>query len=408
MPDRVVIAGAGHAAGQTIVSLRQGGFDGPITLVGEEPYLPYQRPPLSKKFLAGEVDVDRLLIRHAKFYADHAVDVVLGTRVTAIDTGARHADLADGSQLGYDHLVLATGSRVRRVPIPGSELAGVHYLRTIEDVDRIRDHVQAGRHAIIVGAGYIGLETAAVLRQLDLQVTVVELAPDVLARIEAPPVAAFYTRVHRDAGVDIRCGTAVARIHGESRVTGVTLTSGDELSADLVIIGVGILPAAELAEAAGLPCDNGIVVDECCRTADPRVLAVGDCTNHPNPLLGRRLRLESVHNAQEQAKTAAGTILGKPEPYAQIPWFWSDQYDLKLQIVGFSGRGEQAVVRGDPESRSFAVFFLAGGRLTACYAINSPREFMASKKLVAAGARPDPAALADTTRPFKELADALA
>jgi 3-phenylpropionate/trans-cinnamate dioxygenase ferredoxin reductase subunit len=407
MPHRVVIAGAGHAAGQTIVSLRQGGFDGPITLVGEEPYLPYQRPPLSKKFLAGEIDVDRLLLRHGKFYVEHAVQVVLDTRVTAIDTGERHADLSDGSRLTYDHLVLATGSRVRKVPIPGSELNGVHYLRTIEDVDRIRDHLRPGARAIIVGAGYIGLEVAAVARQLDVGVTVVELAPEILARIEAPPVAAFYARVHRAAGVNIRCGTAVARIHGEHRVAAVTLTDGTELPADLVIIGIGIQPATELAEAAGLPCDNGIVVDEFCRTADPHVLAIGDCTSHPNPLLGRRLRLESVHNAQEQAKTAAATILGKPVPYAQIPWFWSDQYDLKLQIVGFSSRHDQAVIRGDPETRSFAVFFLADGRLTACYAINSPREFMLSKRLIAAGACPDPAALADTARPFKDLAAAL-
>jgi 3-phenylpropionate/trans-cinnamate dioxygenase ferredoxin reductase subunit len=407
MSERVVIAGAGHAAGQTIVSLRQAGFAGPITLVGEEPYLPYQRPPLSKKFLAGELDVARLLLRQERFYADHGVDVRLNLRVTGVERGARHVTLSDGERLPYDHLVLATGSRVRRVSIPGSELNGVHYLRTIEDVDRIRDHVHAGANAIIVGAGYIGLEVAAVLRQLDLAVTVVELAPEILARIEAPPVAAFFTRVHQDAGVHIRCGTAVAKIHGESRVTGVTLTDGVDLPADLVIIGVGILPATELAETAGLACDNGILVDEHCRTVDPHVLAIGDCTNHPNPLLGRRLRLESVHNAQEQAKTAAATIVGASQPYAQIPWFWSDQYDLKLQIVGFSSRNEQAVVRGDPGSRSFAVFFLDDGRLTACYAINSPREFMLSRKLVAAGARPNPAALADAGRPFKDIADTL-
>ncbi|MBL8226539.1 MAG: FAD-dependent oxidoreductase [Chromatiales bacterium] len=407
MSERVVIAGAGHAAGQTIVSLRQAGFAGSVTLVGEEPYLPYQRPPLSKKFLAGELDVARLLLRQERFYADHGVDVRLNLRVTGVDRGPRHVRLSDGERLPYDHLVLATGSRVRRVPIPGSELNGVHYLRTIEDVDRIRDHVRAGASAVIVGAGYIGLEVAAVLRQLDLAVTVVELAPGILARIEAPPVAAFYTRMHEEAGVHIRCGTGVAKIHGENRVTGVTLTDGTDLPADLVIIGVGIVPATELAETAGLPCDNGIVVDEFCRTADPHILAIGDCTNHPNPLLGRRLRLESVHNAQEQAKTAAAAILGTAQPYAQIPWFWSDQYDLKLQIVGFSARHEQAVVRGDPASRSFAVFFLDEGRLTSCYAINSPREFMLSKKLVAARACPDPAALADTARPFKEIADAL-
>jgi len=407
MSERVVIAGAGHAAGQTIVSLRQAGFAGPITLVGEEPYLPYQRPPLSKKFLAGELDVARLLLRQERFYADHGVDVRLNLQVTGVERGPRHVTLGDGERLPYDHLVLAPGSRVRRVPIPGSELDGVPIVDTAGrplPAGAVGELVVEGP---CVGAGYIGLEVAAVLRQLDLSVTVVELAPGILARIEAPPVAAFYTQVHAAAGVDIRCGTAVAKIHGASRVSGVTLTDGTDLPADLIIIGVGIEPATELAATAGLPCDNGIVVDEFCRTVDPHILAIGDCTSHPNPLLHRRLRLESVHNAQEQAKTAAAAIIGTAQPYAQIPWFWSDQYDLKLQIVGFSARHEQAVVRGDPAARSFAVFFLDEGRLTSCYAINSPREFMLSKKLVAAGARPDPAALADKDRPFKEIADAL-
>jgi 3-phenylpropionate/trans-cinnamate dioxygenase ferredoxin reductase subunit len=405
MSDTIVIAGAGHAAGQTVASLRQGGFQGRILLVGEEPYLPYQRPPLSKKYLAGELDVPRLLLRQEKFYAEHGVEVLLNTRVTDLDRTARTVSLSDGSRVGFDHLVLATGSRVRKVPVPGGDLAGVHYLRTIDDVNRIREDFRAGAKLIIVGAGYIGLEVAAVAVTHGLGVTVVEMADQVLARVEAPPVAAFLTEVHRTAGVDIRCNAGLGRIEGGNRVEAVTLADGTRLPADLVIIGVGVVPATELAEQAGLPCDNGILVDEHCRTADPRILAVGDCTNHPNPLLGRRLRLESVPNAQEQAKTAALTILGRPEPYAEIPWFWSDQYDLKLQIVGFSSRQQQAVVRGDPASRSFAVFFLDQGRMTACYAINSPREFMLSKKMIAAGARPDPARLGDPAVPFKEIAD---
>lgn len=407
MKSTIVIAGAGHAAGQTIVSLRQGGFEGRIVLVGEEPYLPYQRPPLSKKFLAGELDVARLLLRQEKFYTEHDVDVLLGTRVSRLEPGARTVTLGTGDKLSYDKLVLATGSRVREVEVPGHRLAGVHYLRTIEDVDRIRDHFKPGASLVVVGAGYIGLEVAAVAVSCGLKVTVVELANRVMARVEAPPVSDFMARVHGEAGVTIRCNIGLQSFTGETHLRGVIGSDGVEIPADLAIVGIGILPNVELAEEAGLTCSNGIMVDEYCRTSDPDVLAVGDCTNHPNPLLGRRLRLESVHNAQEQAKTAATTILGRLEPYAQVPWFWSDQYDLKLQIVGMNAASDQAVVRGDPASRSFAVFFLNGGRLASVFAINSPREFMLSKKLIASGARPEPALLRDTQIPFKELAEAL-
>jgi 3-phenylpropionate/trans-cinnamate dioxygenase ferredoxin reductase subunit len=408
MTDTILIAGGGHAAGQTIVSLRQGGFGGRLVMAGEEPYLPYQRPPLSKKFLAGEVEVDRLLLRHGQFYAEHGVDVRLGTRVNRIDRAAQTASLSDGETVAYRALVLATGSQVRRVALPGAELHGVHYLRTIADVEAIREGFRPGASLVVVGAGYIGLEVAAVAVAHGLHVTVVELAERVMARIDAPVVSDFFARVHRDAGVAIRCGTGVSAFRGNGRVRAVVTSGGEELPADLVIVGVGVLPTVDLARDAGLPCENGIVVDEYCRTADPHILAVGDCTNHPNPLLGQRLRLESVHNAQEQAKTAAATILGRLEAYAQVPWFWSDQYDLKLQIVGLSSGADQTVVRGDPDSRTFAAFFLAGGRLTAVYAINSPREFMLSKRLIAAGVRPDPSVLADTGMPFKEIAESLA
>ena len=407
MQNTVVIVGAGQAAGQTIVSLRQGGFAGRIVLIGDEPYLPYQRPPLSKKFLAGELDVARLLVRQEKFYGEHSVEVELDTRVTGIEPGARKLELGSGKSLNYDKLVLATGSRVREVDLPGSRLAGVHYLRTIDDVNRIREDFRPGASLVIVGAGYIGLEVAAVAASHGLKVTVVELADQVLARVEAQPVADFMARIHREAGVDIRCKTGIQSFSGKTRLTGVVGTDGVEIPANLAIVGIGILPNVEIAQTAGLICGNGIMVDEYCRTSDADVLAVGDCTNHPNALLRRRVRLESVHNAQEQAKTAAATILGRLEPYAQIPWFWSDQFDLKLQIVGFSTRTEQAVIRGEPESRSFAVFFLDAGRLTSVYAINSPREFMLSKKLIALGARPDPALLRDTTVPFKTIAESL-
>lgn len=319
MTQTIIVAGGGHAAGQTIVSLRQGGFDGKLVLVGDEPYPPYQRPPLSKKFLAGEIDVSRLLLRQEKFYSDHDVDLLLGRRVEAVDRDRHSVRLGTGESLQYDRLVLATGSHARKVELPGSGLAGVHYLRTIEDVDRIRDHFRAGARLVIVGAGYIGLEVAAVAVGHGLDVTVLELADMVMARVEAPPVSAFMEQVHHAAGVRILCNTGISAFNGHNKLTGIVTSTGDELPADLAIVGVGVLPTTDLAEAAGLPCANGIVVDEYCRTADDAIVAVGDCTNHPNPLIGRRLRLESVHNAQEQGKTAAATLLGKLEPMPRSP-----------------------------------------------------------------------------------------
>ena len=407
MPETIVIAGAGHAAGQAAVSLRQGGFPGRIIMIGEEPYLPYQRPPLSKKFLAGELEIQRLHIRQERFYAEHDVDVRLATRVEEIERAQQSVLLSDGSRLSFDRLLLATGSRVRKLDIAGAELKGVHYLRTIDDVRGIQTGFKPGARLIVIGAGYIGLEVAAVAVTQGLKVTVLEVADRVMNRVVAPEVSEFFERVHREEGVDIRCSRDPGGILvGDDAVTAVKSPDGEELPADLVVIGVGILPAADIAEAAGLACDNGIVVDEFCRTSDANILAIGDCTNHPNPLLRRRLRLESVHNAQEQAKTAAATILNKLQPYAQIPWFWSDQYDLKLQIVGISGEHDKVVLRGDPESRSFAAFYMQGDLLIAVDAINKPREFMLSKKLIANGARIEPEILADTELPFKDLATA--
>lgn len=405
MENTLVIAGAGHAASQTAISLRQRGFAGPILLVGDEPHLPYQRPPLSKKFLAGEVDIPRLLVRQDSFYQEHQIELQLGTRVTRIEPAAHRITLGNGECRNYHKLVLATGSRAREVEFPGHRLDGVHYLRTITDVERIRENFRPGSSLVIVGAGYIGLEVAAVAVTLGLQVTVLELSDRVMPRIEAESVSRFMARVHQTAGVTLRLNTGVQAFRGTTRLRSVVGSNGEEIPADLVILGLGIVPNVEVAEAAGLACDNGILVDEYCRTSDPDVLAVGDCTNHPNSLLKRRLRLESVHNAQEQAKTAAATLLGRLEPYAQIPWFWSDQYDLKMQIVGLSSPTDQAVIRGDPESRSFTIFFLADGLLTSVYAINSPREFMLSKKVIGQGARLDPALLRDTSVPFKDLVD---
>ena len=407
MPDTILIAGAGHAAGQTAVSLRQGGFEGRIVIIGEEPYLPYQRPPLSKKFLAGELELERLFLRPQRYYEQHDVDVRLNTRVAAIDRDGHKVQLQDGSELGYTKLVLATGTRVRRLGLAGEELPGAHYLRTVDDVLAIRDDFRPGARLVVLGAGYIGLEVAAVAVQAGLDVSVWEIADRVLARVASPELSAFYERVHREAGVELQLGQPpVSAIGGNDRVETIVDGNGQERPADIVLIGIGVLPAAELAEAAGLPCDDGILVDEYCQTEDPDILAIGDCTNHPNSLLGRRLRLESVHNAQEQAKTAAGTLLGQPRAYAQVPWFWSDQYDLKLQIAGLAEPGCQRVVRGEPGERSLAVFHLADGRLQAVEAVNSAREFMQGKKLIAAKVRLDPAVLADSSRSFKDIAAA--
>jgi 3-phenylpropionate/trans-cinnamate dioxygenase ferredoxin reductase subunit len=403
--DTVIIVGAGQAAAQAIITLRQGGFGGEIVLIGEEPFLPYQRPPLSKKFLAGEMELERLLLRPGHFYAEHRIDVRLGTRVEAIDRERRSVRVA-GGDLRYGRLLLATGSQVRRLPVPGDDVPGVHYLRTIEDVRGIRAQFRPGRRLVVAGGGYIGLEVAAVAVTAGLQVTVVEIADRLMARVVGEPVSAFYLEAHRQAGVEVLLGTGVSGIRAlPDGGCEVACTTGTRLAADIVVVGIGILPATALAADAGLACNDGIVVDEFCRTEDPHIYAAGDCTNHPNPLLGRRLRLESVHNATEQGKTAALHILGKPVPYADVPWFWSDQYDLKLQMTGIAERYTDIVIRGDPARRAFAAFYLDGNRIVAVHAVNSPREFMLSKKLIAQGARLDPRAIADVGIPFKTLAE---
>ena len=406
MSERVVVVGAGHAAGQVATSLRQKGFAGSITLVGEEPWVPYQRPPLSKAFLAGEVAVKRLLFKPEKFYPEHEVDLVLNTCVESIDRDNSSISLSNGDSLEYDWLVLTTGSRVRKAPIRGTELENVNYLRNIADVEAIQKGFKPDANLIIIGAGYIGLEVAAVAMKHKLNVTVLEMSDRPMQRVVAPEVSAFYAKLHRDAGVDLRCNTIVDGFSGDRKVQSVDLRDQDPLPADMVVIGIGVLPNIELAKAAGLTIDNGIVVDEFCRTEDPKILAAGDCTSHPNSLLQKTLRLESVHNALEQAKTVASTICGELVEYAQIPWFWSDQYDVKLQIVGMSSGYDTVVIRGEPDSKSFAAFYLKGNKLLAVDAINSAREFMLAKKLLAKGVEFDLDELKDMQRPFKEIAQA--
>jgi 3-phenylpropionate/trans-cinnamate dioxygenase ferredoxin reductase subunit len=371
--------------------------------VGDEPYLPYQRPPLSKKFLAGELELERLFIRPAEFYAEAKVDVRLGVKANSIDRGARRVALSDGTTLPYSHLVLATGSSVRKLALPGSDLPGVFYLRDVKDVLAIQTHFKSGARAVIVGAGYIGLEVAAVAVKRGMQVTVLEMMDRVMSRVAAPVVSAFYEREHRSAGVDFRFKTAVSGFEGGSHVTGVR-TSAGLIPADFVVVGVGIQPVVDLALAAGLACANGIVVDEFGRTSDPQIFAAGDCTNHPSFLAERRLRLESVQNAIEQAKAAASAICGKPKPYTDVPWFWSDQYDLKLQIAGIADTSDEKVLRGDPASRKFAIFHLRQGVIASVECVNAAPEFMMGRQLIAKRARIAPERLADVNTPMKAFA----
>lgn len=403
MNTRVVVAGAGHAAGQVVASLRQRKFDGQIVLVGDEPYLPYQRPPLSKKFLAGEMPAERLYLKPASFYEDARVELNLETSISTIDRGAKCLKTADGGQIPYDRLVLALGSRVRRLPVEGTNLKNVYYLRTIADVESMRVHLDAGRRLVVIGAGYIGLEVAAVARQAGLEVTVIEMADRVMSRVVSPEISDFYQIEHTNHGVKLRLSTSISALLGKKRIKSVLTTDGEEVPADMVVIGVGILPNTELATAAGLDVKNGIVVDDHCRTGDPDIYAAGDCTSHPNAIYNRNLRLESVHNAVEQAKTAAANICGQNESYTQVPWFWSDQYDLKLQIAGLSEGYDDVVIRGNPAERSFSCLYLREGRLIATDAINAPRDFVQSKQLIADRAELALEQLANADQALKDM-----
>ncbi len=396
----IVIIGAGHAAGQAAASLRQEGYEGELVMLGEESHVPYQRPPLSKQYLAGDQVLEDLYIRPAAFFEKQNIDLRTGVRATRIDAQAKTVTSDQGETLAFEKLLLATGSRPRVLQVPGADLAGVHYLRTANDVDAIRAAMPQAKRLCIVGGGYIGLEVASVAATAGLQVTVLEMEPRILQRVTTPQISEFYQRLHSGHGVQIRVDTQVTAFEGEHNVSAV-LCADQRIQTDLVIVGIGIVPNVELADEAALACHNGIVVDEQCRTSDPDIFAAGDCTNHPNPILGRRLRLESVPNAMEQARVAANAILGGDKTYASAPWFWSDQYDLKLQMVGFSADGDQQVVRGDVQGQAFAVFHLKDNTLVAADAVNSPREFMMARKLF--GKIVDPVALGDPEVELKSL-----
>jgi 3-phenylpropionate/trans-cinnamate dioxygenase ferredoxin reductase component len=396
MSEVFIVVGAGHCAGQVAASLRQQGFDGDLVIVGEEPYIPYQRPPLSKKFLTGELPIERVYLRPMKFYQDNNVELLLGNRVVALQPRQRRIALADGTERRYDKLLLATGSAPRRLDVSGADLPGVCYLRTIADARRIEPYLVAGKSLVVIGGGYIGLEVSAAGVQRGMRVTLLEVADRILSRVTQSPLSDFYTQLHREHGVDVRCNTRVLRFEGHEQVSAV-ICDGARVDADVVVIGIGISPNIGLAQAAGLPCDNGILVDEYCQTADANIFAAGDCSNHPNPLLQRRLRLESVQNAVEQGKVAAANLCSERTPYAEIPWFWSDQYDVKLQIVGIAEGHDRVIQRGSMQDHAFSLFYLRQGVLIAAHAVNNPREYMACRKLIPQRLRIAPERLANTT-----------
>ena len=395
MPDTIVVAGGGHAAAQVVDSLRRDGFAGRVVMVCGEPVLPYQRPPLSKKFLSGEFEADRLPIRPATFYESIHCELMLGNPAVAIDAKTRKLRLSDGGTIAYDKLVLAIGGHARPLPVPGADLPGVHVMRTMADVVAIRARIQPGVRVAIVGAGYIGLECAASFRKLGLDVTVIEMMDRVMNRVVAPEMSRFYQSEHAGHGVNVLTERKVEAFLGDGSVHAVECTDGTQVPADLVIVGVGLVPNTALAEAAGLNCDDAIAVDAHCRTSDPDIYAIGDCCSHPSPRYGRRVRLESVDNAFEQAKTAAANLCGKEIPHDKTPWFWSDQYELKLQIVGLNQHYDNVILRGDPATRSFSCCYLRGGELIALDAVNHVKDFMAARKLIAERVRPDLSKLAD-------------
>ncbi|MGB0954669.1 MAG: NAD(P)/FAD-dependent oxidoreductase [Panacagrimonas sp.] len=400
----VVIVGAGQAAGETASELRKLGYEGRIRIFGEEAQPPYKRPPLSKAYLAGAVQDEALFVMRGPQMEKFNIEFVGNARVSAIDRAAKTISLENGASESYDKLVLATGGRARLLPIENADAPNVFPLRTIADVQAIRPHCVEGKRLVIVGGGFIGLEVAAIALKLGLKVTVLEGLPRVLARVTVPQMSSFFERVHRQAGVDLRTGAQVSAFEGNP-VTAVTLADGSRIEADFIVLGIGLTANVELAQACGLDVDNGIVVDEFTRTSDPDIHAAGDCTNHPSEFLGKRVRLESVQNAMEQGRAVARNLMGRDAPYKTVPWFWSDQYDLKLQMVGVSGEHDDMVIRGNPEAeRSFAVFYLKQGRLIAADAVSRPQEFMFAKKLVSQGSVVDPARLADESLSMKEIA----
>ncbi|WP_394999689.1 NAD(P)/FAD-dependent oxidoreductase [Sphingomonas sp.] len=401
----ILIVGAGHGGAQAAIALRQRGFAGTLAIVGEEPELPYERPPLSKDYLAGDKPFERIMIRPAAYWAEREVAMLTGMRVNAVDAAAHRVTLSGGETIDYGKLIWATGGHPRRLALSGHDLVGVHGVRSREDVDRMIGELATTTEVVVIGGGYIGLEAAAVLTKLGKHVTVLEALDRVLARVAGEPLSRFYEAEHRAHGVDVRLGCTVECIEEtDGRATGVRLATGEVLPAQMVIVGIGIIPAVEPLIAAGAAGGNGVAVDEHCRTSLPDIYAIGDCAAHSNAFAdGATIRLESVQNANDQATLVAKAITGEPEAYKAVPWFWSNQYDLRLQTVGLSIGHDDAVVRGDIASRSFSIVYLRQGRVIALDCVNAVKDYVQGRALVVAGAKVDPERLADASVPLKEL-----
>ncbi|HET8613007.1 MAG TPA: FAD-dependent oxidoreductase [Sphingomonas sp.] len=402
----ILIVGAGHGGSQAAIALHQRKFEGSIAIIGEEPEIPYERPPLSKDYLAGEKSFERILIRPAAFWEERGVDMLTGRRVVAVDPEAHEVSTEDGERIGYKHLIWAAGGHARRLSCSGHSLAGVHAVRSRADVDRMMDELASTSRVAVIGGGYIGLEAAAVLTKLGKRVTVLEAQDRVLARVAGKALSRFYEAEHRAHGVDVRLGVTVECIEEkDGRACGVRLAGDEIVPAEMVIVGIGILPAVEPLLAAGAEGGNGVAVDEHGRTSLPDIFAIGDCALHANPFAdGTPIRLESVQNAHDMAANVAKALTGAPEAYHAVPWFWSNQYDLKLQTVGLSIGHDEEVVRGDPASRGFSVVYLKEGRVIALDCVNAVKDYVQGRALVTGGKRLAAQALADATTPLKELA----
>ena len=401
----VLIVGAGHAGAQAAILLRQLGFEGSVGLIGAEPEQPYERPPLSKDYLAAEKPFERMLIRPEAFWGERGIDLVLGTPIVSVDPVAKAARAADGREFGYGTLIWAAGGTPHRLSCGGAELAGVHVVRRRSDVDAIRAELGPVRRVAVMGGGYIGLEAAAVFNRLGKKVVLVEAMDRVLSRVAGPEISGFFEKEHRARGVELRLGARIEQIEGDIGAKALRLAGGERIEAELVVVGIGIGAAVGPLQEAGAACGNGVHVDEHCRTSLADIYAIGDCAAHENEFAGgARIRLESVQNAHDQAATAVKHILGRPEAYGSIPWFWSNQYELRLQTVGLSAGYDRTILRGNPDDRSFSVVYLREGRVMALDCVNATRDYVQGRKLILEGAAPDPAALADARIPLKELA----
>jgi 3-phenylpropionate/trans-cinnamate dioxygenase ferredoxin reductase subunit len=403
----VLIVGGGHGGAQVAVMLRTQKFAGSVAIVGDEPELPYERPPLSKEYFAGEKEFERIQLRPARYWDERDVTMLLGRRVVSVDPAAHTVTTDGGETIGYGKLVWATGGAPRMLPIPGGALPGVQGVRTRADADAMKAASETARQIVVIGGGYIGLEAAAVLTKAGKQVVLLEAQDRVLARVAGEALSRFYEKEHREHGVDLRLGVCVEAIEGEAHVTGVRLSDGEVIPADLVIVGIGIVPAVApllAAGAEGASGSGGVLVDRHCKTSLPDIYAIGDCAAHENPFAeGAVIRLESVQNANDQANVVAKGIVGDEAPYHAIPWFWSNQYDLKLQTAGLSTGHDRAVLRGDPATRSFSVVYLKQGRVIAIDCVNATKDYVQGRMIVTAGLLATPGQLADTRTPLKEL-----